>query len=357
MTAKARWKERLKSLVRFGGWLLAPPVLGAIALALTNPVSVSGFGYAVAVFVAWLGVVRVGKPLGKVRALHLWAGAMLLAGIVAGVRLATAGADGSSSGRLRLQRVGRGAPPGAWAIARLVDERDLSLSAVRLFRWMGLLPWESSQGLPDAFAAAYDAMDEAEGPTPSVLVTSVVGAQSQRGFDLFAYEAEDARGTVVFLHGLGGGNTVLCWTFAQAAADAGFRTLCPNTDTGGAWWRPRGRAILEQTLDLADSEQPLVLAGLSNGARGVAEVAPSVASRLDGLILISGAASTPPPPLPALAILGAQDRMFRPGSLRHWAREAGRRAQLVSLEGGHFVFLTDPAAMAAVTEFLSRRLR
>jgi len=323
--------------------LLAPVVLPALLLGVTNPPSVSGAFYLLAIAMAWLGAVLGRRRRWRWVARLGWG----LFWLTLVVRVLASGGE-----RLSYERVGEARPWVATVAAHVAAEEDLAVGAARFFRLVGLLPEGHSHALPDAFRGTYAEMDEVEGAVPSPQLPTLLQVQSREGFDVLVHEGGDG-GTLVFLHGFGGGVTAVCWQIAQAAADAGMDTLCPSMGTRGDWWTREGRAILEATLERA--EGPIVLAGLSNGARGAAIQAPRIRRRIRGLILVSGAArDAGRAGVPTLVIQGEDDRMFSTAVVRGYARRTGARYE--ELTGGHFVFLTKRSTIRSmISAFLESR--
>src|SRR5207302_2684882 len=128
------------------------------------------------------------------------------------------------------------------------------------------------------------------------------------------HAASDA--AIVFLHGYAGSFYVYCRELAQAAAAANLVTLCPATDSSGAWWTPRGEQTFRATLGYAHrmGMNRVYLAGLSNGAAGASVLALSHPSELAGLVLISGSRAAQAPAMPTLIVQGTSDQMM-PASL------------------------------------------
>jgi pimeloyl-ACP methyl ester carboxylesterase len=155
---------------------------------------------------------------------------------------------------------------------------------------------------------------------------------------------------VVFLHGYGGAFTWPCAQVAEAASRAGATTLCPALSAEGRWARGDGPRRVRAVLDgvAARGIDRVFLVGLSNGAVGAAALAPGLARRIDGLVLISGG-SAPDLPLPTLVIHGTEDRMARTPAL---VRRPG--LERATWRSDHFLLLRE---RAAVTDRLAQWLR
>lgn len=226
-------------------------------------------------------------------------------------------------------------------VVRIKAERDIVLLGARLARETGEIPSSDSRDLEDALAEVYERMLKTGDALPLPLGETAWGSSAPADFDALIVGPIDAESAIVFLHGYGGLFNVQCWQMSQSAPPSTI-TICPDGGAEGRWWTLAGRRTLDKALDLVEAEgvRDVVLAGLSNGARGAATLAPGFAHRLSGVIVISGASRTRPPPgLPILAIQGTQDTMFAPGSTRGYARRAGENGTYIAIESGHFVFL------------------
>lgn len=239
------------------------------------------------------------------------------------------------------------------ALARLVDERDLSGGASTLLNVFSVLP-ERGSAMGTLFRDTYDEMDAAGDHAPSPLLSTLLLGQSPESFEMLRYGVDDARGTLIFLHGYGGNIGAICWEVAQSAKAAGYETLCPSTRTQGDWGSARGGEILRATLDVAHG--PVVLAGLSAGARGAALLAPRFRRQIEGLVLIAGAAQRAVRAgVPSLVLYGRHDAMFPPRVMRGYVERTG--AQSLVFDAGHFIVLSRRERVrAALTRFLEARL-
>lgn len=90
----------------------------------------------------------------------------------------------------------------------------------------------------------------------------------------------------------------------------------------------------------------VVLAGLSNGGVGAAQLARSSVwkrhgVRLRGVVLVSGVARVAPPRSTEVLVLhGRRDRMASAAPAKRYGSRAGRRGRYVGLAGGHFILIT-----------------
>jgi hypothetical protein len=342
MSAPSHPGSRLPRLL---GALFLLPAIALFVLAFVLRASWSGFGYtAGALLLAYgafsratfrgLRLSRVGLALLALTAtLRLWTGS-------AGPTLTMTSAEGEGTGRL---------------LGRVVDEGDASTLVSTVLSTTGLLPDPEAARIPAAMRAAYARMRAAEGDVPSPVLPTYAGLQRPSAFDLVIVDGVEApRGALIFLHGFAGSFSLPCWQLAEAAREAGLVTLCPSTGYQGAWWEPEGREIVRATLEVARRRglAHVYLAGLSNGAAGVARMAPSLAGQIRGVILVSCAApEAPAPGVPALVLQGAGDRMCPASLARSYAARAG--ARYVDLPGGHFALLThEEEARSALSGWL-----
>ncbi|MEM9189647.1 MAG: alpha/beta hydrolase [Myxococcota bacterium] len=235
-----------------------------------------------------------------------------------------------------------GVAPGSTALVnRTFSERDLAIAGAQILIGTGRLPASDSEGFIDALSLAYQRMEDAEGTVLTPIGLTYLHRQRASEFDALLLESDvPSTKAVVFLHGFAGNYAVQCWHMALAARPSAL-TICPSVGFHGAWWEPQGAATLETTLTYLRSRgyRTVILAGLSNGARGTAVLARRFRRELDGVIVISGAAAVAPPPVPVLALQGERDTMFSPGVARGYARRAGRRGRYVGIDTGHFMFL------------------
>ena len=317
-----------------------------------SPPSTSGALYLLAFALMWLGPLSLAfRPFSSAaRARVRRAGAFLFVATLC-VRMCT-GCE-PHGGRFSAEQVGESNFVRT-AFARLVHERDLSGGASTLLTAFSVLP-ERGKTLGPLFRETYDLMDAAGDHAASPLLPTLLLGQSPESFDMLRYSVEDARGTLVFLHGYGGNIGAICWEVAQSAKAAGFETLCPSTRTQGDWGSVSGGEIVRRTL--AEAHAPVVLAGLSAGARGAAILAPRFRRHLEGLILISGAAHRAGRAgVPTLVLYGRHDAMFSPRVMRSYVERTG--AEDVVYDAGHFVVLSERESVRrALTHFLAARLR
>jgi hypothetical protein len=327
--------------------LLFLPAVALLAIVVTGPPSLSGLAYSVGALALVIAGLRKTR-----RSPHLASLGLLLLVGTAALRIATA-----SHGK-NVQMSTPGGASSRW-VDRLLDEEDLSVNAARALRWTGFVRDPDVPDLAPVMQRAYDRMRGAEGATPSPVVATCAGLEAPGQDDVIEVgDVEHSAGVVVFLHGFAGSFTLPCWVVSQAAADAGFATVCPATRWVGDWWSPAGERALRETIGSLQRRgaHRIVLAGLSNGGVGASRLAPHLRGILDSLILISGAASDASSPgVPALAIQGERDAQIPAWLVRAYAERVGGR--YLSLDAGHFALLArEEEAHAAITTFLRGRL-
>lgn len=265
-------------------------------------------------------------------------------GAVSGALLAFHLLRGGDGRTIELRVVEKHVETRADPVDLVLSERDVSIAAASILVATGELPRSDSTEFLPALARAYDRMEDEEGEVGSPLLSTWLGAEGPDRFHLYtvAHDAPEPDRAVVFLHGFAGSFALQCWHAAKAFETFRATTYCPSVGFHGDWWTARGRRVLDAVLDDLESRgvDRVILVGLSNGARGAAVLARRFASRLDGVVVISGAAAVAPPRLPVLAIQGTGDTMFPARHARAYAR-AARNGTYAPIEGGHFVFLED----------------
>jgi fermentation-respiration switch protein FrsA (DUF1100 family) len=221
---------------------------------------------------------------------------------------------------------------------------------------------DGGESLKAVLHAAYARMDRTLGHPATPAIATYLGFQSPRAFDTIIIEPDGAsppETAVLFLHGFAGNFDVYCWHLALAAKATHTLVVCPSVGPLGDWWRPHGLLTVRRTIAYLHDRgiAHIHLAGISNGARGAATLAPLVASEIEGLILISGASpESAPPEVPLLVIQGERDGMMPAELSRSYLSRAVARRTYVPLPGGHFVFLSrTEEATRAISAWLKER--
>lgn len=324
--------------------VLVPAVLLAV-IVVSGPGSWSGIGLVVGI------VVVASAPLARRAAV---ARATVLTGLV--VVLGTLGLRCGVGARGAHVTMHAGADSSSRVVNRLVDERDLAVTAARTMRWVHLLGDPDEQELPEVMSRAYARMRAEEGDTPSPVAATYLGLEGPGASDTIEIgDVEPGASVLVFLHGYAGSFTLPCWVVSRAAARAGMATVCPATRWVGDWWSAPGERVLRGVLrDLrARGARRVFLAGLSNGAIGASLLAPRLRGEIAGLVLISGASPTAAAPgVPALVLHGRRDVQLPAGLVRRYAARAD--ARYVEVDAGHFALLVREGALVdAMGEWLA----
>lgn len=374
----------MRLVALFTGLLLAPLTLIVWWVALRNPVSLSGWCYALALVLLVVGLLGLPPRLlwrRRPERLPRW---LALAGLAVmlltgSVRCAVVGSGGGSpeTGTLVLQRWPGG--QSARYIDRLIDERDLSYLGLETLPWIGWVDRHERVGARAGFARVYRWIQADYGTLPSPALSTFLHLQDADGFDVMLVHPPRAASetattlrtaryetAVVFLHGYAGGYIFECALFARAVRKVGALTVCPTTRFDGYWWEGDGTAIVERTLsELARrGVERFVLAGLSNGAIGVGRLGARVAARhgpstprLRGLLQLFGASRrAPTTALPTLLLHARSDRRVKLSAARNYAGRAPR-ARIVFVAGDHFVLAKHPErVLPHVERFLRRTL-
>jgi len=302
--------------------------------------SVSGSVYVGALTLAVVGLCVAVRPSLRRIGLRLAGAAVVVLAVVSIARPLRA------DGRAHLIRLPDGAR--ADAAGQLVDEGDFVLPSAQAYALSGRLNPDEARHVVADLRGAYEDMRSEEGIVPTPWRTEPGPGPA------LVFEPRDG-GTggiagVVFLHGFGGSFAMPCWQVARAADVIGAITVCPSTGMDGAWWTPAGEARAREAIRYlrARGVRHVYLAGLSNGGIGASRLAPRLVRELDGLVLLSGAASNATPTsLPALVVQGRRDHMTPARNARRYARAGGRRVRYVELEGTHFLLVEQSDAVRA----------
>lgn len=314
----------------------------AVAIATTAAgavwgLSVSGSVYLGALAVLAFGLGAASRPTLRQVGLRLAAAALVTLAVVSIARPLRA------DGRAHLVSLPDGAR--ADAVGELVDEGDIVLPGAQAYVSSGRLDPDEARHVVDDLRSAYEDMRAEEGivPTP--------WRADMRPGPALVFEPRDARRAstgIVFLHGYGGSFAMPCWQVARAADVIGAVTVCPSTGFDGAWWNRDGEARAREAIRYLRSRgvRRIYLAGLSNGSIGVSRLAPRFVHDVDGLLLLSGAASNATATsLPALVVQGRRDHMTPPAPARRYARAGGARVRYVELDGTHFLLVEQSDAV------------
>lgn len=281
------------------------------------------------------------------------AGAVLWAGLLV-VRLLVGGESPHA------HAVTMPGPRGTRLVDRVFEERDAAILGARLLTLTSTRTAPEMPTFVPLLVDGYARMESSLGTTMGSMVLSTYLGRDHGGeFGAFVIEPEEgeARGSVVFLHGLAGNFLLYCWEVAQAARASGLRTICPSTDWTGHWSNDAGERIARAALAYARRDTHTVLVGLSAGGVGASRLAPRLGGLIDGLVLVSGAdPDAEDPGVPTLLLHGTRDGMMPVAQARDYRAAHASRATLVELDGTHFVLLEQRDALAdALTAFLRAR--
>lgn len=343
------------------GKMFALPALGLPVLVVlfeADTLSISGWLYAISLFACGVGCWR-GPPLARFRPGPGTIGALVFL-TVAVARLASSGDD--PRGHLTLEPSGESGR----FLSRLFEERDGAILGARMIGAIGANEGEELERLGEVMTEHYPRMDAEGLALGTPILATYADLQSPEAFDGYVFEPNEPSTTaLVFLHGSGGSFVLMCWQLARTATRAGLWAHCPAMSASGRWNTELGRAILDAQLDALARRgiERVVLAGLSNGALALSEMAPSLlarrheAPRIVGLVLVSGVRwEAEATSLPTLVLHGREDTMTRVEPARSYA-EGAANVELVELPSGHFAILEDHERVEeALGAFLEGRI-
>lgn len=341
------------------GILLAIPLLGLAAMALTLPVTFSGVLYVLCSGLAIAGLIAA-PVLPKLYPVITLTGLLGVMSI-AGVRIVRAAPDPDAS--IRMLALPRGIKP-SWVNA-LIDEQDVLIFGETFFHLIGGDSANEHTDLTSGFSQAYSEM-VAQGIYPSPVISTYLNLQQPNHFDAVIIEPEEEIPVsfgVIFLHGYMGNVTAQCWKIAQAVKPIGGVTVCPSTEWTGAWWQPDGQAIVRSTIEYLRTQgiERFYVGGFSNGGFSIGRLASQWKETpgLNGLIFIDGfidGTSIREAGLPVLIIEGAQDERVPVQAARQFAEEVGDLGTYVELEGDHFLIIKQPGEVQrAIEEWLEEQ--
>ena len=339
----------MRNAARSLGILLAIFAAPLALLSVTTPVSTTGLAYVFGTMIALAGMITAPRRATRMKGITR-AGLGLIA-LTALFRVAFAG-HGKSVTMTR----GEGGTP---ILDRLLPESDVATTSARAVILTGMLPANDTKDLVPTLRASFAQMEDEEGSTPSPIVRTTLGLQTQAKYDVIEIPSAlpHATDAVLFLHGYGGNFTLQCWAIAKAAKLANASTFCPSTRMNGDWWQGPGPAIVSEMIAKIEARgfDRIVLAGLSNGGVGASRLASSYKKDIVGLMLVSGADPTAKAAgVPTIAFEGARDGMMTPTYVRSYAEKTG--ATYVELDGTHFLLLEKlDETTRAMGEWLSQR--
>lgn len=249
------------------------------------------------------------------------------------------------------------------AINRIIKEEDIVFLATRtLSLLLGLTPNES-HGLLLPMEASYEEMRKQEGDYTSPLVASIIGLNNSNEHEALSFCGGECKkkevalsSAVIFLHGVGGNWSLICWTQARTVNNLGMLAVCPSLGPLGMWGSDSGEKIVSRTIENIKSKgiKRIYLSGISAGAVGVAELAHKFQDQLDGVILLFGAhPDIDRTEIPTLLIYGANDERFT-ANIIEWVikQREKKKPGLVyrKLDGGHFHIVKRPNEVTEIIE-------
>ena len=336
----SRWARIARTLLHRTLFLLALPLAFPVTLALVECalVGASGWSWALSLGLSLVVAGLLSLSLRPSRRPPLGRLGLAVLAVTVLARAAVRAPEGPVSLSSRPQDTPLRAP--SW----LLEERDMVLVGADLLARSGALMPGEAVGLVGALEQAYQELEGWAGAYPSPLLASLTGSRRVMALDTLVVRPDvpAPENGVIFLHGHGGSFAWPCLYLARAALAVDALTACPTVGSEGRWWSPEGEETVLRTLDWVEGQgvERVVLAGLSNGAVGAVALAPRLAPRLRGLVLISGARSgAGTAGLPTLLIQGSNDGRVSTAAMRRFARQQGRALTYMELEGDHFVYL------------------
>jgi len=328
------------------GIILTVPFLAVLILATILPITISGIGYLLALFLMITGLVMAPKM--QRYYLVITAGLVVFILIVS-IRIVTGKSNSSSvicSITLPHQK-------GTRELNYILDEQDSLIFGEMLFHLIGGSSAEEHDGITQTLYQDYSEIRRLQKIIPSPVINTYFGLQSPNAFDVVIIKPEVNRHPgvgVIFLHGFMGNVTAQCWEIAQAASQVGMATVCPSTDWQGRWWEPHGEAILESTFEYLKLQgiNKIYLGGFSNGGFGISRPATQLMNKeeLVGIFLIDGFTNgreVAKIGVPVLIIQGTSDERVPVSAGRQFADEIGNVGTYEEMEGDHFLIMKQPA--------------
>jgi pimeloyl-ACP methyl ester carboxylesterase len=335
-----------KYLLCMLGVILALPILGLIALALTLPITVWGILYLVVCSLMVCGLI-IAPWIPKYRFVLSLAGLIAII-LIVGTRLILAGQNTTA----RIKMITLPQREGTRWLSYVIDEQDGLVFGETLFHFIGGSSAGEHKNITQSLYQDYSDMRQAQGIVPSPIINTYLNFQSPAAFDVVVMQPEVNRHPevgVIFLHGYMGNVTAQCWEIAQAVIRFGSVTVCPSTEWRGEWWQPGGQAILQSTFEYLRSRgiKKFYLGGFSNGGFSISRLAPQLENEkgLNGLFFIDGiydGMSIRETGFPVLIIQGTQDERVPASEVRKIAEAIGDLGTYVEIDSDHFLIMKQP---------------
>jgi predicted esterase len=341
---------------------VAGRILGGLALVLLVPILVV-FAAANGVTTSTLALTALALAIGLICFVRLPAAGRGRAALLAVTTLCVLGILTFVGARLfaapppqsfRFVEEGRRDAPPPW-ISRLADERETVLVGLHLSNALGFVKGREKDHLEELLLSAYSAPWR---PWPNA---ALIDSSPDSARHLEHVPTGIARlPCIVFLHGFGGQLTAYLRVLHQAFGSR-FAIVAPFLDYTGAFWTPRGKAVVRTlvTRDLPPEvdRTRMFLVGLSNGAAGATAILqdPELSGRFRGFVLVSGVSEIGQPSLRAnvLLIAGTKDDRFPLEYIKGAAealRESGAQVQLEAFPADHFLWLSHAQEMTTTID-------
>lgn len=244
---------------------------------------------------------------------------------------------------------------------QLLPEEDIVFVGTRMMSLLlGVTPNEAN-GLMPAIAQSYQTMREQEGNFTSPLLSSLFGLSSANAFDVLSFCGEKCRvaprhAAIVHIHGVGGNWALICWRLAQAADVIGAEVICPSRNIMGSWYSKAGQEIINRVFESLKGRDisKIYLSGLSAGALSISVIAPKLADKIDGLILLYGAhPNLSSSKIRTLYIYGSDDERFPLNLMRAVGKarkSVGDNIEIHEIPGDHLTIVKQPQLIIPLIE-------
>lgn len=237
--------------------------------------------------------------------------------------------------------------------SRIPDEGETALVGLTFSSALGLIGGRERESLERLLTSRFDRLRRSrryQHLPNSILINS---SPEQVRWLVWEPDGSDVRPCLIFLHGFGGQLSIYLQALIDSPLGEHFVIIAPFLDSTGAWWTPRGEAIvqtvIEDYLPERVNRREVFLVGLSNGAIGTAHLwsRPELSQRLAGVVMISGSDSHPRWAFSGhrgLVISGTRDPRFPASSVESDVvalRRAGADISFEPIDGDHFILLTN----------------
>jgi hypothetical protein len=249
---------------------------------------------------------------------------------------------------------------------KLLPEEDGVYLGMAFLSLVGGVSRSEYSGFQGAMEEGYRGLRSEIGDIETPLISTMLFAEGSQSFDLVHFPArrESGKGALIFLHGVGGNWTLLCWIVAESVRDLGYSTYCPSTGVFGAWARGEGPEIFKLTLEEVKKQGDgrIFLGGVSAGSVGAVPLALAHERELDGVFLISGiGVGIAELSIPSILVTGKDDVRFTP-DIVNWVLSTGQpeaeRFEHHWLSGDHMAMIKQKAEVQhLISAWISKRVR